>query len=69
MLQDAYGEEMVVEPHVLPVDTFNSSDAAGDTAHLPVLKKSTSSLMVLAVIMHHLLLCLGIHVHESDHDC
>lgn len=32
MLQDAYGEEAVLEPHMMPVEVLNISDTAGDTA-------------------------------------
>lgn len=35
MLQNVYGEEAVLKPHVMPVEVLNISDAAGDTAQFP----------------------------------
>lgn len=41
MLQDAYGEDAVLEPHVMPVEAFSISNTAGHTAILPFFSHRT----------------------------
>lgn len=56
MLQNVYGEEAVLEPHVMPVEAFNISDTAGHTAILPFWRGLQAQRRSAAERLHHLLL-------------